>query len=65
MAENEKEEDAEKAAVAPEPTRSRAKIIIAASVVAALAAVAGVALLVNIMERKQEARRVAYLRTDS
>jgi nitrite reductase (cytochrome c-552) len=57
MAENEREE----VAAAPGTKRGgRAKIIIVASVLAALAAVAGVALLVNIMERKQEARNPFY-----
>src|ERR671916_1669047 len=40
--------------------RGRLKLIVVASVFAALAAVAGVALLVNIMERKQEARNPFY-----
>src|SRR5699024_8605423 len=56
MAEN--EEKREKGA--REPKGRRLKLVVVASLVAALAAVAGVALLVNIMERKQEARNPFY-----
>ncbi|HEX8291737.1 MAG TPA: ammonia-forming cytochrome c nitrite reductase subunit c552, partial [Pyrinomonadaceae bacterium] len=55
------EKDTEEVAAAPGPKRGgKAKIIIVASVLAALAAVGGMALLVNIMERKQEARNPFY-----
>src|SRR5687768_8168295 len=57
MAENENEGAAVEA---PKRRRGRTKFIILAAVFAALAAVAGVALLVNIMERKQEARNPFY-----
>src|SRR5918995_447123 len=65
MAESEKEEAREEAgegtAIAPSKRGRRSvKIIVLASLVAALASVAGVALLVNIMERKQEARNPFY-----
>ena len=40
--------------------KGRIKIVILATVIAALAAVAGVAFLVNIMERKQEAKNPFY-----
>jgi nitrite reductase (cytochrome c-552) len=56
MAENESG-----AAERPPGGRKRSiKLVVLASVVAALAAVGGVALLVNIMERKQEARNPFY-----
>ena len=45
-----------KADVQASKPKGRIKIVILATVIAALAAVAGVALLVNIMERKQEAK---------
>ena len=50
MAESEKEETAN-AGAAPERGRRRVKLVLLAALVAALAAVGGVALLVNIMER--------------
>jgi nitrite reductase (cytochrome c-552) len=58
MAENE----TEGAGGQPPPKRrkGRVKLIALAAVLAALAAVGGVALLVNIMERKQEARNPFY-----
>src|SRR5215212_2185965 len=58
MAEN--EERREEAAVASEPKGRRLKLVVVASLVAALAAVAGVALLVNILQRKEEARNPFY-----
>src|SRR5919107_486369 len=58
MAEN--EERREEAAAAREPRGRRLKLIVVASLVAAIGAVAGVALLVNILERKEEARNPFY-----
>src|SRR5688500_6103041 len=58
MAENEREGD--ESPSTPKRRAGRGKLIILAAVVAALAAVGGVALLVNIMERKQEARNPFY-----
>ena len=60
MAESEREEAREEAATPSKGAKRSVKIIVLASLVAALAAVAGVALLVNIMERKQEARNPFY-----
>ncbi|HYH86269.1 MAG TPA: ammonia-forming cytochrome c nitrite reductase subunit c552 [Pyrinomonadaceae bacterium] len=59
MSENEKE-DAVSPAAAPGRKRRGVKLFILAALVAAVAVVAGVALLVNIMERKQEARNPFY-----
>lgn len=56
----ETEERKEQAAASPEPRGRRLKLVVIASLVAALGAVAGVALLVNIMERKEEARNPFY-----
>ncbi len=60
MAEEGKREDKETTPAGGTKGRRRLKLVIVASVFAALAAVAGVALLVNIMERKQEARNPFY-----
>ena len=59
MAENEKEESVNQAA-RPERKRRGIRLFILAALVALVAVVAGVALLVNIMERKQEARNPFY-----
>src|SRR5215207_5392151 len=60
MAESERGEAREEAATPSKGAKRNVKIIVLAALGAALAAVAGVALLVNIMERKQEARNPFY-----